>query len=692
MIKNLRGADPPGVPDPMTHLRITLAVACELTLLVGCGEIHLGDRKWNCDKTAVKYSTPATLGTGDRFWRFNDGSLAPEPSATESLAIPPSTPLPGLSNAFRIGGEGAALAIGARAGSSSGVIATEQALDVGSSFTYALWISLPQSWLDSVRAARGTTNSSGQSGTRMVLVSTKSVGRNPTSCDGFDLAIQGDQEKADSPVRIQLAFGYYDSYCTAQKYAVEIEPAPTGAPSGLASSDAWGLGKWYHVAATVSGTYPSASNSEIALYWDARLIGAPTRIVPKSTKSFSALFSVGSSASGTERFVGTIDDVALFQHALTQGEIETLRLNSNSNYGLDGLRWSTWNSARSSAGWRSNQTEGLAVECLDGDSGGCGLSAALNWGTPIADIDHIVLNADLPAGHITDFMLAADPVGRQFCKWSINGIGGADYRISVTEQATDRTLSDARDPRAINELKWCKCDDCACDFEVKTATIGSEWTKAANQYPCVACGLQFEPFAVDADRAKAFRWRRGAIGASSLCWRPIAYDPTSHVHFVEEPQPEQPVRAWLSGPEHTTALLAADLGRNGYRLTATDRIVICANLPRGNEFQLVLKSENEGYCEIMFEGQDADPSTTTAYPKYTNNSTTLEECLHTTDANNPLRDEDTKPIQFDPANIRYIGIQKSWTREVDVTVRVNSVHFDGVQDCASVKSAPQMGG
>jgi hypothetical protein len=482
------------------------------------------------------------------------------------------------------------------------------------------------------------------------------------------------KETSTNSVNLSLQF----THCGAEP----IEVSLTDYEEGLASTDSWGLGKWYHVAATVQ-FHADTNSTGITLYWNGTsLASAP---VETSSPNFQSSFYIGSDPNLSDRFEGLIDDVALLQRALNPEEIREFRLDSISNYELNGLRWGTWAAWRSSSNWNFKPNEGLSVSCNDGDSSGCGVLAvvgeAFDKPTKVLELDHVILSGDLPTDRIVDFTLASSD-GRQFCKWSTKGIGGTKYKFSVDDSSPTST------PDTINELKWCQCDTCNCDFNIQSAIVSSEWTPKSGLSLFKFGDLKTAP---STSSSIASEWNRaGALGPKvgsfkDVCWRPIAFDATSHARFVGIPQPGAAITASLIGETNTTALLAADFGVGGQFLDLSQiedftEIIVCANLPNKSTFQITLQSENGGFWQALVVGTDIDASTSTPYPPTSNpNGNLTRELLKAWSGTNKAAvEEDGSVASFNPSKVRYLGIQKVWQDNVpDVNIRIDSVRFDG---------------
>jgi hypothetical protein len=704
-------------PDRRANaLRIGLGGAVLLWVLGACGEIDLGERPWVCDRQATEL-TSLKASTSSFIWSFDNqpvGLSDYEPYVLLTVAPSPAD----KSYQIRLGGKGASffassstdISVDTADPAKSGAAVTTASSS--GAITYSFWISLSKSWLGD--ASTSTLVDAGTS-TTVELLSTLKEG---SDCSGHKISLTKTNLTPEKKAQLLLSLEYYDRDCATQQVGpVELTPLHDEDewvnPSGLVTADAWGLGIWHHIAATVDSR-GSQDESSISVYWDGARVEVAT-FKPSdgngvTTNEISVLdLHLGPEASSKiVPYELYIDDLALIPHALDSKDVASLRVNSASRYELDGLGWSTWNALRSTASWNEYQTEGLSVSCEDGKSSACGATATLDWDTSLANLDYVTLNADLPIGHAADFMLAADTAGRQFCKWSVRGAGGAAYRFSVNA-SSQVAPQDNTGTSAINELKWCKCDTCECNFIVRNATIGSTWTDQDGPFPCLVCDLEHQAIQpVNGGN----NTRRGAWGPGNLCWRPIAYEDTSHTEIVEISR-EAPVTAKLSGPKGTTSLLAADFSvkpdtegsttldySKGYVDLRQKRVFLCAHLPRNHTFQIVLKSDNDGYCELKVEGSDPDdPSESsqksTVYPALPREGETsdvldADYCANHADPKNKLLDEKGAPPTFDPTRVRYVGIQKAWEDNVqNLMVRVDAIKFvDATTTAASVDCSP----
>jgi hypothetical protein len=129
-----------------------------------------------------------------------------------------------------------------------------------------------------------------------------------------------------------------------------------------------------------------------------------------------------------------------------------------------------------------------------------------------------------------------------------------------------------------------------------------------------------------------------------------------------------------------------DLSDSGPYYDGSDKneVIICAHLPEGKYFQILLQSENGGYCQTKVQGSDseADPSSLTAYPPEANplgKALKLKELASCKSEDSPTFDKEGNPPPFDPKKIRYLGIQKAWGDDASegINITIASVRFNG---------------
>jgi hypothetical protein len=696
-------------------IQLSAATLMGCSTLIACGEAELGTRKWTCQQKVVEKSF-TTSAAASHFWRFDDQSAPGRDShATDagvvdagvvdagvvdadvvgaSLAVDGGTvdggvvdvPAVGtlvvranVSESIRLGDVGAALS----SDSGTTVFAEGHVPLVTSPVTYSVWITAPKQWLGAPER------------NRVIL----SVGHQP--CAIHELALR--RTEAGS---ISVVFSYFDPNCQLREVTRTIPR--------MASQDAWGLGKWYHLAAVIgpgsAGCAPGES-SEVSLYWDAKQLTEPTEAAPRSEcmasggpdQQLSKVCvgaglerlpgGIGDTCSTLPAFQGAIDDVALFGRALDARELRDFRMDSLSRFQMGAYRWaasSTWPST-ASLSLSTATGGGLTVDVQDLSwSAGSAIAlvsdpgdGSLFGGLQLNNIGHIDLSGDLPEGKSVSFQLNANN-GREFCAWYFAGKGGADYRLSRDVPGVHDVGEVAPDARFLDyALKWCRCDTCDCRSNVEGASIASAWEDRLEKYQCLLCDLELH--AATGTEGGSTGWKAGQLwtpgsgeelaNPEGWCWRPIAYNAESYAYLVSG----KTVGAKLFGPENTGALLVADFGvpppsgeQSLLDLSACQGQAITfdfnadfngedaaspGNSPQ-REVQLILVSANSASLEMPVTGQGHEtiswilPATFPEQP----------------DANAPR--EDGEPVIFDPAHVRYLGVQKSWrlTGEVDVTI------------------------
>jgi hypothetical protein len=110
------------------------------------------------------------------------------------------------------------------------------------------------------------------------------------------------------------------------------------------------LGEWTHVA----GTY---SNGEKKLYINGELAGESNAAMPPNTEQVLRIGSGATEGEGNYFFVGMIDDVRLYDHVLTDGDIQASMLNQGGAmpkaYGPDPRSGTLHEDTWISLGWRA---------------------------------------------------------------------------------------------------------------------------------------------------------------------------------------------------------------------------------------------------------------------------------------------------------------------------------------------------
>lgn len=663
-----------------------LAMTLSFAALVACGKVNLGERKWTCNERTKEGTAHSILDEAELFWDFNVGTSSGGAAGSDEAGSAGSRTeknkisyiIGSISGVTRLGGEGSAVFTdGNRPAACSKPLDTgagANAIELHEDVTYSLWVSAGHEWLERDAPAR------------IVMLST-ATGNG--GCGGHELDLVG-VEQGDT----HLELWYYDTNCQRVD-----QPLKSNRIDTLSFRDAWGVGSWHHVAATVEHT-----SNTVAFFAD----GAP---VPTDTSRATQLVSMAPAAPIVKMVLGSrdpescgsdghpssgsdagtasplifFDDVTIFARALSNDELRQLHRASLSKYRLANLPWATWDSAPSTGSWGSNQGGGLTASCYDQNSSACGAVAIVeDWKLRVADVERLVLNADLPANTGADFIVTGDEQGRQFCKWSVQGVGGALYYFSSDEWA-DWASHTGVEFEPSNELKWCRCDTCDCDFPVHGATIGSPWTDGIGDYSVRLCGLDYTT-REHADASRSTRPKRGTLDSQGWCWRAIALDTESHARLLGE-STTGAVRAELAGPENTSAIFAADFGVIDPQRSADSEpnnkmqfralpvgydIAFCANLPKGEHFQIHVQSENDGYCEMAIDGEDGDDGSSL----YPNNGQRFNEayCRTWQDQNSQMFDQAGERVYFDPTRVRYLGIQKNWSFPLTpATLRIDSV-------------------
>jgi len=283
---------------------------------------------------------------------------------------------------------------------------------VGGGLTIAAWISIPQNGLQT--PSPGST-------TVWPIVST--IWSAPGACGGYQLDLRLDCEKGP-----ELAFTLASSDC--KNSLVEW---PLGNPSW-----SWGTGRWHYVAATYTPPV-SPGKGTLTLYWDGKApdpdLNSTARAAINNAMGTPSTLYVGTNAqdatnTDTVKFVGNIDEIALFNRSLLDKEIAPLSLAATTVPGPAGCRWrvaelrdegvSKWST---SAAWkcRTSNSSDLEMTVWDGDWGSGVASARLAPPGQTRDLrvySHINLLAKIPAAgtYNGDFEVTLH-AGDDSCTW-----------------------------------------------------------------------------------------------------------------------------------------------------------------------------------------------------------------------------------------------------------------------------------
>jgi hypothetical protein len=723
------------------------------SLLCACGPFDLGKKGWQCKNAGMAFSgaseaNTATVPLAARAWAFDAPRWGQPKAGNQELAatggriatvtysfigsnnkdgsslhFDGSTYVHGLIN------DPASLQGAARNRAQVGGAAEAggdgPSLISSSSITYSLWLSPHERWLNAdADPDAGTGSNTGA--LKMVLLSTRWE-QDETRCGGHELSLIRHMEPDDRGV--QLSFGYYESHCEWTAHPVLL------ALDGHLTPDAWG--KWHHVAATYD-------RGHVTLYWNndrkiqhqvaqltspaqdgsaspAQLcLGADCVTHPKPDSSTPLCVGAGCASTAqrqapdwtTIKYIGLIDEVAIFDRALDEPQINSLWVASQTPITVGSVQWIARSGPRSSSSLSIAPGGGVLLEIVDGESSAGGAIALLDakaGATSLSKVNLAKLSANLPPGEYPLGLNVTANQGREFCAWYIEGTGGNEYYLGRLPPYTiESRMTDAggypsylADRRLRYTSKWCRCDDCECSSRVEEANIYSPWLEIQSQ-TCTLCDLQVSDTEDDRDSTanNGTDWSssRGEWGPQGLCWRPISYNQNSFAQFTEKPS-QDGVSARLAGDPKSGALLVADFGVRSSTPEATGSVAgeqelldlgncstVCLEATYASNSQQTSGDENQAVPSVVVVSANSATAELDARTASAHEFGPGKYCVDLSkfqDAKNPdgIIDEsdwdktgNSSVVGFDWHRVRYIGLQKDWKNEEDVVTNIRGIH------------------
>jgi len=608
--------------------------------MLGCeGRTTTDTLPWSCNEPSTQCPiTPEPAGLAG-FWRFDDASLGgewvggnkPEWSACDDQGSGEwATHQSVECGSERLGGFGASLRLVVSNNNDGEPVGgyVDAALPSGSAdgpLTLAAWVSVYRSSTEPM--------------------SVVSVVR--PSCQSAWLELHTHSSKRSLVLYVERPGPTSD--------ACEVDASEVRLPSAYLD---WGLGNWYHVAATVNG-------SERALFVDGSLKESTTsQETEPVSPAVDAAVHIGADPRGTAAtlFSGMIDDVALFDRALSEDELKAFATESTSVL-ADSQPWTPWSADGSSATWHADcrnpdverSDQGAAIVVQNGYWSAGGLFARTPTRHRISRLKKATLVADIPNANF-DFVLGSRHNAER-CTWHARGVGKNRYEFSL------------------DDVKHCDCPKtCDCTFNVEEARVGSRWDENGTLGFSV-CRVEFE---WEPEEDSIVELGPGGMrGLNDWCWRPISYHQEATVDIDEAHTDEQQTVGWLQGGNSQTAYLAADFAeetpdeaRQLCNLENAGTITLHADMPAGFNYQFRIADFNgvgrewsrqwsEGKSEQTFTICADDPVPTDA------------DC-----------GEDRDPIRHrqqavDLKQIRYLGVQKAYEEASEGTISIDRVDFSG---------------
>ncbi len=339
---------------------------------------------------------------------------------------------------------------------------------------------------------------------------------------------------------------------------------------------AWGMGRWHQI----TGIYIKDSGSDLAtlnLYFDGNRVANSrdqnVEAAPPIHYSDYSLY-VGTNAGKSQKFLGYLDEIALFNQPLSDRDLADFITMSTTRPGPSQCRWVAqeyWDNVApdaSTASWESDSTNESAHIVVDDNNWGNGaLQAGL---TPVKDLrlyDSVYVDATLQADKVFQFQIWN---GEGYCEWQFLGKGVRHtYPIDLSNPSY--------------------CYASGCEFKLDTIdsiSLGSEWTippinGASVNNPQRTAGpvdmtLHAIAFGLSPNPVSDWSGYGGAIGPNGWCWRPINYDLLGGARWASDPSAAS-VSVNLIGPPETSNRIGADFGDNYRHLPENACILIDAS-------------------------------------------------------------------------------------------------------------------
>jgi hypothetical protein len=605
-----------------------------------------------CGRAATGKADAATPHGLVARWTFDENSVPPNGWRDwhqERLLTAAGSGSPTIA-ATQVNGTGHALSMDGQTYLDYDAPLDDDAIFPKDGFTLSAWISLH---LDDLTLADAG------SGKIWPIISTMG-GNEP--CGGYQLDLRTD----GGPDGLKLALSYQvtsqadaGSSCVDTTRTLDI---PLNKPSW-----AWGAGRWHHVVATYAPQ--GGSQASLALYWDGEPIATNTPIgsIYEGVISYrNRVLRVGANgkatAGGTDSLLpANLDDVAIFDRALSEDEIADFSLATSTNPGPSGCRWNAseeWDfTSRSSGAWAPDTSPSHAkIRVVDLDWGAGFLSARLIPELDLRNYSKAYMTANVPKDTVFVFSVAA---GDDACNWMLRGNGADRYVVDLTKPS------------------FCVSTTCSFNMDhVQWARVSSDWATTENEFDIAVTGLEFDSAGSKVDHSNT---QGGTIGPKGWCWRPQSYNPNSLAAWVGSDLPTRTsVSATFRGDERTTVRLVADFGDHLLDISKCSRIEIDATLPISNPavpyFNFVMGAFNG--AERQWKLDKPAETYSIDLSKYTWDSTASGDSTFV----------NVKP-GFDHSRVRMLGIEKPYEFAESSAISIADIRFyksNGEQGCEAL--------
>ncbi|HEY5957263.1 MAG TPA: LamG-like jellyroll fold domain-containing protein, partial [Polyangiaceae bacterium] len=411
----------------------------------------------------------------------------------------------------------------------------------------------------------------------------------------------------DDPTTIVAAMGRPAGKQNDGQCKLDFEYAPLTQRSFVGGYfTPWHSGNWYHLMATSEGgvarLYVDGARADLSRV--ARECPSVIRNTRNVQSSDDSQLYIGWHADGLSKSADMeppvsrsilIDEVMLFQQALSEVEITRLELASKSEPGPSGLRWGPWGTQGGFV-TRAPEASGLTYTVHDEEFSSAGVFAVL--GQP-KDILNVTGPAKLP--DLSDFDEAvlvttgwSPNVPFQFALSSDHGLRQCTWQLEGHEPISTRPASGSLEPQRdmfvinLRRPSWCISPDLVLDTRrIELVSIGSDWKLPHSSYNFDVDALAFRKrhFASSTDDPAPVLG--GVIGPNGWYWKAVSYDPgwepqpPKQLAKVDGNTPVTMPKALYSGTEAPE--LAADLpdnqGSRDFSGCKTMQICMTANDP-----------------------------------------------------------------------------------------------------------------
>lgn len=395
------------------------------------------------------------------------------------------------------------------------------------------------------------------------------------SCSGYELAIRFNSKEG-----AQLIFKDYHG---DQDAGTKLVASPREIGAAVSSpSWAWRTGRWHHVAATYSYT---ADTTSVQLYWDGKLILNDTSSGVIATPIQSLPTFVGTNQTYTPKFLGHIDELALFDTPLGETDLRDFVQATTTRRGPSGCRWRTTEARDDGVGggletkatWADiiSDTEATAT-IVDEEWGGAEVSAMLapeGLGKDLTGFSTIILRADIPdddddetPNGSFEFALYS---GDDYCIWYLKRSGTGIYEIPLAYPDFCQTNPAISCRFPLDKVEW--------------ASIRSSWEyPQSRKNTNIAYTIRGLDLAKDGD-LPAWSSYGGMRGPNGWCWRPQAFQVQFRGHaywdFDGDMASSGTITAKLSGSGYSSSRLVADFGDGTIDLSKCREIKLDGTIP-----------------------------------------------------------------------------------------------------------------